>query len=120
MSLILHVPWSQFSRTCSSNEDLRAIPEVCCVFLLVVSALCASAQVLPAGIATDERLPLIVVGAGKTLQLRNVVISSAASLPSCLHLGPGALMQSSKADNVACCKMLCLLVSHSHLSVRAG
>ena len=45
---------------------------------------------LPADIATDERLPLIIVGAGKTLQLRNVVISGAMSLPSCLHLGPGA------------------------------
>jgi vacuolar protein sorting-associated protein 13A/C len=37
----------------------------------------------------DEGLPLILVGAGKTLQLRNVTVLGAASLPACLHLGAG-------------------------------
>lgn len=37
----------------------------------------------------EECLPLILVGAGKTLQLRNVIVLGAASLPACLHLGPG-------------------------------
>jgi hypothetical protein len=37
----------------------------------------------------EEGLPLILVGAGKTLQLRNVTVHGAASLPACLHLGAG-------------------------------
>jgi vacuolar protein sorting-associated protein 13A/C len=37
----------------------------------------------------EEGLPLILVGAGKTLQLRTVTVLGAASLPACLHLGAG-------------------------------
>jgi hypothetical protein len=41
----------------------------------------------------EEGLPLILVGAGKTLQLRNVAVLGAASLPACLHLGAGESRQ---------------------------
>lgn len=45
--------------------------------------------VLPKGVDAEERLPTILIGAGKTLQLRNVTILHASSLAACLHLGPG-------------------------------
>jgi hypothetical protein len=45
--------------------------------------------ILPEGIGDSEALPLIIVGAGKTLLLQNVKIVHAASLPSCLQLGSG-------------------------------
>lgn len=41
----------------------------------------------------EEHLPLILVGAGKTLQLRNVTVLGAASLSACLHLGPGEALR---------------------------
>lgn len=44
---------------------------------------------LPEGISNGEALPLIIIGAGKTLQLRNVRIVHAASLPACMQLGSG-------------------------------
>jgi hypothetical protein len=46
--------------------------------------------VLPEGVSPDECLPLVLVGAGKTLRLRNATIVHASSLPACLQLGPGA------------------------------
>ena len=46
--------------------------------------------VLPTGVDAQERLPLILVGAGKTLQLRNITIVHSSSLAACLHLGAGA------------------------------
>ena len=45
----------------------------------------------------EEGLPLILVGAGKTLQLRNVTVHGAASLPACLHLGAGESYSSVRA-----------------------
>ncbi len=45
--------------------------------------------VLPEGISGDEPLPLIVVGRGKTLHLKDVKIVYAASLPACLQLAAG-------------------------------
>lgn len=47
--------------------------------------------ILPEGISDGEALPVIIVGAGKTLLLRNVTIVHAASLPACLQLGPGKM-----------------------------
>ena len=46
--------------------------------------------VLPTGIDAQERLPLILVGAGTTLQLRNITIVHSPALAACLHLGAGA------------------------------
>ena len=45
--------------------------------------------VLPAGVDAQERLPLILVGAGNTLQLRNITIVHSSSLAACLHLAAG-------------------------------
>ena len=45
--------------------------------------------VLPQDISVDEPLPLILIGPGKTLQLKNLKLVHAASLPACLQLGPG-------------------------------
>ena len=47
--------------------------------------------VLPQDISVDEPLPLILIGPGKTLQLKNVKLVYASSLPACLQLGPGEL-----------------------------
>ncbi len=45
--------------------------------------------VLPTGLDAQERLPLILVGAGTTLQLRNITIVHSPALAACLHLGAG-------------------------------
>lgn len=45
-------------------------------------------------------MPLIVVGRGKTLQLRNVRVSNQASLAACLSLGPGARLLAEPSDGV--------------------
>jgi len=45
--------------------------------------------VLPQDISVDEPLPLILIGPGKTLQLKNLKLVYASSLPACLQLGPG-------------------------------
>ena len=45
--------------------------------------------VLPEGMDAADPLPLILVGAGKTLLLRNVKLVYASSLPACLQLGAG-------------------------------
>ena len=45
--------------------------------------------VLPQDISVEEPLPLILIGPGKTLQLKNVMLVHAASLPACLQLGAG-------------------------------
>lgn len=59
--------------------------------------------VLPQDISVEEPLPLILLGPGKTLQLKNVKLVYAASLPACLQLGPGnssvhIIFQSSTLD----------------------
>ena len=56
--------------------------------------------VLPTAVDAQERLPLIVVGAGKTLQLRNITIVHSTSLAACLHLGAGASRTCVGAYNV--------------------
>lgn len=50
---------------------------------------CGHRIVLPQDVAPDDPLPLILIGAGKTLILRNVRLVHAASLPACLQLAPG-------------------------------
>ena len=50
---------------------------------------CGHRIVLPRDVGPDDPLPLIVVGAGKTLLLRNVRLVHASSLPACLQLAPG-------------------------------
>lgn len=45
--------------------------------------------VLPQDISVEEPLPLILIGPGKTLQLKNLTLVHAASLPACLQLGAG-------------------------------
>ena len=45
--------------------------------------------VLPQDISVEEPLPLILIGPGKTLQLKNLILVHAASLPACLQLGAG-------------------------------
>ena len=52
---------------------------------------CGHRIVLPQDVTVTDPLPLILVGMGKTLVLRNVRIVHAASLPACLQLAPGAL-----------------------------
>ena len=56
--------------------------------------------VLPEGITIAEPLPLIVIGAGKALLLRNVTLVCAASLSACLQLGPGAQLLAHPGENV--------------------
>ncbi|KAK9819963.1 hypothetical protein WJX72_004515 [[Myrmecia] bisecta] len=63
-----------------------------------------SRLILPDGIGMEAPLPLIIVGAGKTLILRNVKIVYAASLPACLQLGPGAQLVAHPGDNVQKCE----------------
>jgi len=46
--------------------------------------------VLPEGLGAGDALPLILVGEGKTLLLRNVRIVHAGSLAACLQLSAGA------------------------------
>jgi len=50
--------------------------------------------VLPQDISVDEPLPLILIGPGKTLQLKNLKLVYASSLPACLQLGPGTCTSS--------------------------
>lgn len=57
--------------------------------------------VLPEDIGVAEDLPLVVIGAGKALLLRNVTIVQAASLTSCLKLGAGAQLIARPEDNVS-------------------
>ena len=45
--------------------------------------------ILPQDISVDEPLPLVLIGPGKTLQLKNLQLVYAASLPACLQLGAG-------------------------------
>ncbi len=71
--------------------------------------------ILPEGIVDGEALPVIIVGAGKTLMLRNVTIVHAASLSACLQLGPGKICRtshrsgSSYLQRTECC---CLAKQH--------
>ena len=60
--------------------------------------------VLPEGINIAEPLPLIVIGAGKQLVLKNTIIVHADSLPACLQLGPGARLVAESKDKVTMVK----------------
>ena len=48
----------------------------------------------------DDPQPLILIGPGKQLRLRNVVVVHAASLPACLQLDNGSRLLVEEADGV--------------------
>ena len=54
--------------------------------------------VLPQDITVDEPLPLILIGSGKSLQLKNVKLVFASSLPACLQLGQGMCFKPETAE----------------------
>jgi hypothetical protein len=56
--------------------------------------------VLPAAVPSIEHVPLIVVGRGVTLRLRNVKLINQASLAGVLSLAPGARLVAEEADGV--------------------
>lgn len=59
--------------------------------------------VLPPPSAVEQQVvPLILVGPGRTLRLRNVRVVHAASLPRCLQLGPGVRVDD-RVGVIACC-----------------
>ena len=45
--------------------------------------------ILPEGLHEGEALPLILIGVGKSLQLKDVKLVHAACLPACIQLGSG-------------------------------
>ena len=45
--------------------------------------------ILPEGLHEGEALPLIIIGVGKSLQLKDMKLVHAASLPACIQLGSG-------------------------------
>ncbi|KAL4443584.1 hypothetical protein ABPG75_011321 [Micractinium tetrahymenae] len=56
--------------------------------------------VLPDKDHLDEQLPLILIGPGRTLRLRNVKVVNSASLAVCLQLSSGAKLLASPDDGV--------------------
>eukprot|EP00798_Chlamydomonas_sp_ICE-L_P025166 gene25166-10797_t len=62
---------------------------------------CGCSLVLPPHIPSSEMLPLIMVGADKSLELRNVTILNSDSLASCLSLAPGARLIARAEDGVS-------------------
>jgi vacuolar protein sorting-associated protein 13A/C len=58
------------------------------------------ALVLPAALPAMEHVPLIVVGRGKVLRLRNVRVGNRGALAACLSLGAGARLIAEEADGV--------------------
>ena len=48
--------------------------------------------ILPEGLNEGETLPLIIIGVGKSLQLKDVKLVHAASLPACIQLDSGMLL----------------------------
>jgi len=58
------------------------------------------ALVLPAAVPSIEHVPLIVVGRGVTLRLRNVKVVNQAGLASVLSLAPGGRLVAEEADGV--------------------
>jgi hypothetical protein len=58
------------------------------------------ALVLPECVPAIEHVPLIVVGRGKTLRLRNVRLINRQALAGVLLLGPGARLLAEEADGV--------------------
>lgn len=55
---------------------------------------------LPSREHLDELLPLIIVGSGRTLRLKNVTLVNADSLPACLQLAAGAQLICQSQDGV--------------------
>jgi len=55
---------------------------------------------LPRTVPATERVPLIVIGRGKALRLRNVRVANAEALAGCLALGPGARLIAEEGDGV--------------------
>ena len=66
--------------------------------------------VLPQDISVDEPLPLILIGPGRTLQLKNLKLVHAASLPACLQLGPG-MHTCNKAQTYVCVLLSAITVT---------
>ncbi len=58
------------------------------------------ALALPRAVPATERVPLVVVGRGKTLRLKNVWVANAGSLAGVLALGPGARLVAEADDGV--------------------
>eukprot|EP00878_Enallax_costatus_P018255 GHUV01019211.1.p1 GENE.GHUV01019211.1~~GHUV01019211.1.p1 ORF type:complete len:760 (+),score=304.75 GHUV01019211.1:378-2657(+) len=58
------------------------------------------ALILPESVPAIEHVPLIVVGRGKTLRLKNVRIINKQSLAGVLLLGPGARLVADEQDGV--------------------
>ncbi len=58
------------------------------------------ALVLPRGLAPTERMPLLLVGTGKTLRLRNVRVANKGALAAVLSLGAGARLVAEERDGV--------------------
>lgn len=56
--------------------------------------------ILPSREHLNEMLPLILVGAGRTLKLRNVTVVNAESLAACIQLGPGSKIVAQPLDGV--------------------
>ncbi len=57
--------------------------------------------VFPPAHATEQQaVPLVLVGAGRTLQLRNVRVVHASSLPHCVQLAPGATLDVQSSPDV--------------------
>lgn len=63
--------------------------------------------ILPSKAHLGEQLPLIIIGGGKQLRLKNVTIVHSSALPACLQLGPGARMHAEPSDGV-------VMVDHHH------
>ena len=58
---------------------------------------CGHRIVLPSDVSPDDPVPLILIGAGRTLLLRHVRIVHAASLPACMQLSPGGTRTSEQS-----------------------
>lgn len=56
--------------------------------------------VLPSRDHLDELLPLILIGSGCTLRLKNLTLVNADSLAACLQLAPGAKLLAQPSDGV--------------------
>ena len=69
-------------------------------------------------LVASDPLPLILIGSGRTLQLRNVKIVYAASLAACLQLGAGECL-SSNQPVVLVQHQQCMRGSHHKTSMQA-
>lgn len=56
--------------------------------------------ILPEDVSIDDPQPLILIGPGKRLRLKNVTLVYAASLPACLQLGESSKLLAEGADGV--------------------